>query len=142
MERFWSKVNKTDDCWEWTGYLSSKGYGSIYVNGKQMKAHRYSAQLAGMNITDMFVCHHCDNPRCVRPEHLFVGTNQDNVDDRMRKGRQVNAKYYHSKRVLTNDQAREIRASNLGTKVLANQYGVSQGTVQKIRNNTTYLDVV
>ena len=86
-ERFWEKVRVGDGCWEWQAALNSKGYGSIGYKGKVWLASRVSALLAGMDIEGKHVCHHCDNPNCVRPGHLFVGTHQDNMRDRDSKGR-------------------------------------------------------
>lgn len=85
-ERFWAKVKKTEDCWLWTAALNSDGYGSIPPH----KAHRLSWQLHFGPIPDgLFVCHRCDVRHCVRPDHLFLGTQQDNVNDMRRKGRAV-----------------------------------------------------
>ena len=92
--RFWAKVAKTDDgCWNWTASKRYKGYGAFcYYRDDgtlvQGRAHRYSWEIHNGDIPDgMFVLHSCDNPACVNPDHLFLGTNQDNVDDMMRKGR-------------------------------------------------------
>lgn len=93
-ERFWAKVNKATglgpdgECWEWTGHLMKFGYGVVRADGKVRKAHRVSYALNNGPVPDdMMVCHRCDNPSCVRPDHLFLGTQQDNMDDRMAKGR-------------------------------------------------------
>jgi len=94
--RFWAKVAKTEDgCWNWTASKRHKGYGAFcYYRDDgtlvQGRAHRYSWEIHNGDIPDgMFVLHSCDNPACVNPDHLFLGTNQDNVDDMMRKGRNV-----------------------------------------------------
>lgn len=97
VTRFWSYVNKTAGCWEWTGALSKKGdrrqrgagYGHFMVTWKTITmAHRYSWELAhGPIPAGVFVCHRCDNPKCVRPEHLFLGTALDNTRDMIAKGR-------------------------------------------------------
>lgn len=89
IERFWSKVRKTDGCWEWQACLNEKGYGIFGTGGKKIdRAHRISYRLlVGPVPNGMFICHHCDNPACVRPDHLFVGTNRDNVDDMLSKSR-------------------------------------------------------
>lgn len=90
-QRFWSKVNKTNGCWEWQAALDKDGYGRIGTPGKpsfSVKAHRYSWMLHfGDFDRRMLVCHHCDNPSCVRPEHLFLGTAKDNSQDMSRKQR-------------------------------------------------------
>jgi hypothetical protein len=90
-ERFWAKVQKTDGCWLWTGCRNRLGYGKIKVRSYVTEpAHRVALKLSGVEVPDdMDACHHCDNPRCVRPDHLFVGTRKDNMQDAVRKGRMV-----------------------------------------------------
>lgn len=89
MERFWSKVNKTDGCWVWTGATRS-GYGAFRYKRKVVATHRLSWFLAyGWWPNEWLVCHHCDNRPCVRPEHLFIGSSLDNVNDAINKNRMV-----------------------------------------------------
>ena len=97
--RFWAYVRKADGdgCWEWTGTLfGDTEYGSFKANGKRVLAHRYSWELArgpieghipGHPEKELCVCHHCDNPRCVRPDHMFLGHDRDNNHDMIAKGR-------------------------------------------------------
>lgn len=93
-ERFWAKVNKTDTCWLWTGALDSFGYGRIFKPGRKQSyvtAHRYSAMLHfGMFDRRLLALHHCDNPSCVNPDHLYVGTSLDNNRDMVSRGRNAN----------------------------------------------------
>ena len=85
---FWQRVDQSDDCWMWQGYKNNYGYGLIGTTGKKTQAHRYSYTLAYGPIPDgLWVLHHCDQPACVRPDHLFLGTTQDNTADMIAKKR-------------------------------------------------------
>jgi hypothetical protein len=91
-QRFWAKVRKRDGCWEWTGAKNADGYGMIGVNGvghkRHAPAHRVSWELHYGHIpTGMWVLHHCDNPPCIRPDHLFIGDRSANMKDCAAKGR-------------------------------------------------------
>lgn len=88
-----------DGCWNWTGYLNNKGYGKFAFRGRSESAHRVSFMLANNleSLPKEFVCHTCDNPKCVRPDHLFTGTRTDNMRDMVRKGRHWNKKKTHCK---------------------------------------------
>lgn len=87
-ERFWRHVQRGEGCWEWTGCLHDGGYGLIRVDGRNRRAHRVAWQLSHGAIPEgLRVCHTCDNPPCVRPDHLFLGTDADNMRDKTAKGR-------------------------------------------------------
>ena len=90
-ERFWSKVEKTDTCWLWRG-THIKGYGMFRIDNRRQRATRVSLRLAGIVVPKgLIVCHHCDTPACVRPDHLYIGTQMQNIADRERRGHN-----YHS----------------------------------------------
>jgi hypothetical protein len=93
-QMFWSHVDRTGDCWNWLGWKDNKGYGQLHWQGKMRLCHRIAAFLSNMIGSVEFdgetcILHNCDNPLCCRPEHLFVGTQQDNIADMNKKGRQV-----------------------------------------------------
>lgn len=138
MDRFWQKVDKTGECWNWTAFISKKGYGLFSVKNRSQRAHRVSYELAHGPIPDgMQVLHHCDNRRCVNPAHLFLGTNADNMADKTAKGRQArfvaNGEKNHRTK-LTSENVLAIRAS-IGRPVdLAAEYGVSPSTIVCVRS--------
>lgn len=102
-ERFWAKVNKTDGCWLWTA-SAWRGYGIFWADGRRWKAPRYSWALVNGPIpSGLMVCHRCDNPPCVRPSHLFIGTMSDNIRDAYAKGR-------HSAKPMQEGWSRAARA--------------------------------
>lgn len=89
-ERFWDKVTKTETCWTWSAKKDKNGYGRFSPSGEtsQLPAHRFSWELHNGPIPEgLLVCHHCDNPECTNPSHLFLGTPQDNMTDKVLKGR-------------------------------------------------------
>lgn len=125
IERFWGKVDKDSSpifysgtrCWEWKGARHSQGYGAAWMGNKYCRSNRVAYELIYGEIQDgLQVLHHCDNPPCCNPLHFFLGTTQDNVDDRMKKGRQGNSAPKHPARremhgmvKLTQEQVAEIR---------------------------------
>lgn len=145
VERFWSKVKKAhgEGCWEWTAGKYKYGYGVFHVARKPWLAHRLSFFLAHGEIPKgKFICHHCDNPPCCRPDHLFLGDPVDNTADMIHKGRDRFGEISfpgekNCKSKLTEAQAlairdMEIKRPNTIRKVAAS-YGVSVDTVSLIR---------
>lgn len=85
---FWRRVLKTDGCWLWTGCRDKRGYGKTSIHGKTVIAHRLAWILTfGEIASGQFICHRCDNPPCVNPEHLFSGTPKANMEDMVKKSR-------------------------------------------------------
>lgn len=140
-ERLYSKVVKTNSgCWEWQG-ATKNGYGHTIVGSRKdgsrrtISTHRLSYMISNGAIPDGYeVCHKCDNRRCVNPHHLFLGTRQDNVDDRERKGRNNPPKGEANGRtkLATADvlQIREKRMRGVSFGKLAVEYGVCKKTIQ------------
>ena len=137
-DRFESKFSKSDGCWEWrAGKLN--GYGRFYCNGKTRKAHRVAYMLYVGDIPDgILVCHHCDNPGCVNPKHLFLGTPYDNIQDCKNKGRLPDIsgqRCGHAK--LTDELVLCIIAkhkSGVRGVDLAKEFNVSRASISKIIN--------
>lgn len=88
IAHFWSRVDKSGQCWLWVGARTSAGYGHFYIGKLAIYAHRFSWQIINGEIPKgLLICHHCDNPPCVNPNHLFLGTLSDNARDSAAKGR-------------------------------------------------------
>lgn len=164
--RFWSKVEKNDGCWIWLGARDSAGYGVFQIDRRARKAHRVAYELTyGTIPTGLFVCHTCDNPQCVRPDHLWLGTNTENSHDRDRKGRnnppRGNAHHFHkhpelipwrggdyqrgernTHAILTEQQVIEIRQRYrprvVTAQLLAAEYGVSKRAIYHVVHHTTW----
>ena len=137
--RFWSKVLKTGSCWLWTGAHDSGGYGNFAVTQSHcVKAHRYSWEIHFGPVPDgLAVCHHCDNPECVCPTHLFLGTWADNAADRELKGRGNQPKgICNGNAKLTNDAIIDIRflytTGMVTQRELASIYGVTQHLINLV----------
>lgn len=150
-ERFWEKVNVRgkNDCWNWTASLSRWGYGSIgHGNGPGTKlAHRVSWELHHGKIPDgVFVCHHCDNPACVNPEHLFLGTPKDNAQDCIQKGRCCVLRGEEQGRAKLTEQdvrsIRKLRTNGASLKYLAEKFNVGKTTIGHLLNGDTWKHVL
>lgn len=142
ISAFWSKVDKSageDACWLWTAYRTSDGYGIVRISpSKTTRAHRFAYELTVGEIGGgQHACHHCDNPACVNPRHIFLGTNADNVKDRVAKNR-TNPVYgeQHGLHKLTDAQVSKIREAYKTGKIthreLGIEYGVSHAQIGNI----------
>ncbi len=146
-DRFHSKLRKTDGCWIWTG-STVRGYGCIRSEGKIAYAHRVSYELfKGAVAAGLYVCHHCDVRLCVNPEHLFVGTANDNSQDAKRKGRTRNNPARgecspHAK--LTDITVRELRklySEGMTQADLSRRFGLSGSAIRNAATGRTWAHV-
>ena len=145
IDRFIKKVKIADSgCWEWQGALGGgsykKGiYGAFWYEGKTVSASRwiYSYVHNKQLNKDAQICHHCDNPSCVNPSHLFEGNVQDNIDDRNIKNRQAKGEK-HGGAKLTEQDVIEIRSNRINSKIMAKKYNVHRDTIHKIRSGNSW----
>lgn len=167
--RFWRRVQKGDSCWLWLGARDRGGYGLVSVDRKRMPATHLAWFLAhgSFPLNGLIACHKCDNPPCIRADHLFLGTQADNAADMKAKGRSATGErngantrpdrrskgdeHYlrryperilrgerHGNSKLTDEQAQAIADSPDASKVLAARYAVSVATIERIRNGTIW----
>lgn len=147
--RFWRRVTKTDTCWIWNGSSSKQGYGRFQIDGKggpHLLAHRFSYTMHNGDIPDgMVVMHKCDNPSCVNPDHLGIGTYKDNMADMRAKGRDrpTGVKGEENPRSkLTEEIVRFIRANpQMGHKEIADMHGLSPNAIRGVRIGRTWRHV-
>ncbi|MBA3583021.1 MAG: HNH endonuclease [Gemmatimonadetes bacterium] len=144
--RLWAKVNGRDepgdDCWEWMGLRNARGYGRIKVGrSSELVTHRVAWELTNGPIPDgLFVLHHCDNPPCVRPDHLFIGTTAENMADRDAKGRQARGQRQGRARLVESD-VRYIRSSTESQRELGRRFAVDRTTIKAVVERSSWRHV-
>ena len=141
-ERFWNCVKKSSGCWEWTASCYGEtGYGCFY-DGKAYSAHRYSWVIHfGKIPSGKCVLHRCDNRRCIRPDHLWIGTKKQNSLDMAAKGRYKVPAYrgeQHGEAKLTNRAVWEIRASKETGLYLAEKFNVSPSLISLVKKRKAW----
>ena len=150
ISRFWSKVNRggivmphmDTPCWEWTGSLNTQGYGTVNINEITQRAHRVSWVIYNGEIpARMNILHKCDNPGCVRQDHLFIGSAYDNMKDMISKDRGVHAQgVSHSMAKLSDSDVIAIRKAYPSTsqRALGRMHGISQSMICNIVNRKNW----
>lgn len=141
-ERFDLYTKRADGCWLWVGFRDLNGYGRLNVDGVPVIASRLSYQLHYGEIPDgKHVCHKCDNPPCVNPDHLFLGTPKDNTADMINKGRDrrrgLPGVSHHAAR-LTDEIVRFVRCSDMTDAEAARKFDVSRATIHAVRHRKTW----
>lgn len=128
--------NRTTGCWEWLGYTDKDGYGTFQINRKPYRAHRIAWEIRfGKIPKNKLVLHACDTPCCVNPDHLFLGTQADNIADKMKKQRhkyQIGSNCHSAKLIETDVLA--IRKDARKHKIIAQEYGIHPSTVSQIKS--------
>ena len=136
-QRFWAKVDKSGDCWEWQGSKRKDGYGRFRISAQVHQAHRVVYELTYGSIPDgLLVRHTCDNPSCCNPEHLITGTDLDNSNDKVARGRDryVHGEAQHKSKFTIEDVVaiRSAHAQGFSDQVLAQRYGVTRTAIYHI----------
>jgi hypothetical protein len=134
-EDFFKSISKNpnNDCWEWNKYINNKGYGTFCINKQHIPSHRYSYEIFIGDPSGFEVCHKCDNPKCVNPSHLFLGTHSDNMRDRSLKGR-GNDKLTPQKVI----EIRNMYEQGIETSAIAKIYSMNRRSIRSIRTKETW----
>lgn len=138
MAKFWAKVDRRSpaECWQWQGGFKESGYGYLHY-GRNVRAHRVSYAIEnGCLPPGLQICHRCDNPACVNPNHLFAGSAQENSHDCVKKGRHVSAMTK-----FTDKQVMAIREDNRNYRDIAKDYGVHDKTISYMKRGLSYKHV-
>lgn len=131
-KKFWSKADKTEKCWIWKGSIGSRKYGLFLIKREHFRAHILSYLFTKGDPSGLNVLHKCDNPNCVNPSHLFLGTQLDNMRDMIKKGRK------RCRKKLTEEMVRMIKTELLHkskNSQISKKYSISNTTIENIKRN-------
>ncbi len=135
-------VNPESGCWEWTASLDKKGYGQIYDGNNSRIAHRWIyLYLNPETDRSLVICHKCDNPKCVNPDHLWAGTQRDNIHDSLAKGRMNQGSSSHFSKLTDTDvtRIREMISMSMTDAQISEHFMVGKGTIYDIRRNRSWV---
>lgn len=148
LERFWSKVDKRgeDECWNWIKFKDKDGYGNLTFRQKSYPAHRFAYYLEfGEYDDNCFVCHKCDNPSCVNPNHLFLGDSKTNVADRHIKNRDAIGSKIGTSKLLESEVSEIMRLyfnKLMKIKDIAKKFNINKSTIERIISGERWGHVV
>lgn len=136
INRFWALCTvQPNGCWTWNGHTRRRGYGQFWFRGMGWVASRLAFALAKGYVPSLLVCHHCDNPPCINPEHLFEGSVSDNAQDMLQKGRKPVIRGLGKRSPLTDETVRQIKQlsrDGVNNAELARRFGVHRSTIRVI----------
>jgi hypothetical protein len=141
-------INK-NGCWEWQGARNEKGYGTVFYNSKPFMCHRLMFKLFKDELKNLIVCHHCDNPCCCNPSHLFLGTHKENINDCINKGR---SKVFEKKHIAHNAKLSKKEAGKIveflamnpetGSRQLADKFKIPMSIAKDIKRGRSYGNLI
>ena len=143
-DHVFDSIHKTETCWVWTKSTLVGGYGQVQIEGKKWTTHRlFYTYYKGEIPSGKLVCHTCDNPTCVNPDHLYIGTHKDNNNDTYNRNRMPLRYGDQATNVvkLSKEEALHIKYSSIKSKELEQKYNINQSQVSRIRNGKTWKNI-